>query len=591
MAKRVAVIERIRCVNGVKCPFICGHYCPVNRTGSDCITVNPLDNKPFIDEALCTGCGICPKRCPVQCITVVNLPSKLDEEPVHRFGRNEFELFNLPIPKFGSVVGILGRNGIGKSTALNILSGSFKPNLGKYGSSLPDSEIIARYSKSHLGSYFEKLFAGDIKVSYKPQRIDLLPKSYNGTVMDLLKRVDERGVAMHLAKELEIEGLMSRELSQLSGGELQKLAVIAAASKKANVYYFDEPASFCDITTRIKVAKIIKGLAAEGVAVMVVEHDLATLDYISDEIQIFYGEHGTYGVVSQSKSVRRGINEYLDGYLPDDNIRFRDYPIKFGAVAEHEASKEVLFGFGELEKKFPSFRLTTNAGTVHRGEVLAVMGANGLGKTTFLKMLAGVELPDAGSVNKVKIAYKQQYPDSNVDGTVKGWLEKTAGERYNSGWYKQSIFEKLGLGRLLDREVRELSGGELQKFYIAMALSKECDIFAFDEPSAFVDVEDRLVVADVIRDFVVRMGVCAIVVDHDVQFIDHVGDSMLVFEGVPGREGHVVGPVSKRDGMNEVLRMLDITYRHDKETNRPRINKPDSSLDREQRSRGQYYYS
>ncbi len=592
MARRIAIIEHARCKNGTTCTFVCGHYCPVNRTGADCITVNELTKKPIIDETLCAGCGICPKRCPVQCISIVNLPEKLKEEPIHRFGKNEFELFHLPIPKFGAVVGILGRNGIGKSTALNILAGTLKPNLGKFKNPPADSEIVERYSKSHLGSYFEKLFKGEIKVSYKPQRIDLLPKTYSGTVGDLLKKVDDKGIAQELAKDLGADGLMSRDISKLSGGELQKIAIIAAASKKADVYYFDEPASFCDITTRIKVAKLVRNLASENVAVMVVEHDLATLDYIYDEIQIFYGEHGCYGIVSQSKAVRRGINEYLDGYLPDDNVRFRDYSIKFKSTSlERGTSKDILFKFEELQKSFEGFKMTTNAGTVHRAEVLAVMGANGLGKTTFLKMIAGMMPPDKGKTEKVKIAYKSQYPDSNVDGTVKEWLMKTAKERFDSGWYKQSILEKLGLGKLLDREVRELSGGELQKLYVAVTLSQECDIFAFDEPSAFVDVEDRLLVADVIKDFVIRKNVCAIVVDHDVQFIDHIGDSMLVFNGIPSKEGHVLGPVPKQEGMNEVLKMLDITYRHDKESQRPRINKPGSNLDRTQRSKNQYYYS
>ncbi|MFH0752705.1 MAG: ribosome biogenesis/translation initiation ATPase RLI [archaeon] len=591
MARRVAIIERVRCKNGSTCDFICGHYCPVNRTGKDCIVVNELDNKPFIDEILCAGCGICPKKCPVQCIKVVNLPSKLDEEPIHRFGKNEFELFKLPIPKRGAVVGILGRNGIGKSTALNILSGNLKPNLGDFENPPEDGKVVSKYSKSYLGSYFDRLFKGEIKVSYKPQRIDLLPKKYSGTVKDLLNKVDERGVSKELAKELGVDNLMSRKLSELSGGELQKVAIIAAASKKAEVYYFDEPASFCDITTRIKVARLVRNLVSEDVAVLVVEHDLATLDYISDEMQIFYGEHGAYGVVSQSKAVRRGINEYLDGYLPDDNVRFRDYSIKFGSVAEQIASKEVLFEFEALKKSFDKFKLTTNAGIIHKGEVLAVMGANGLGKTTFLKMLAGVEKPDEGDVKKVRIAYKEQYPNSNVKGTVKGWLIKIAENRYNSGWYKQNILEKLGLGKLLDREIKDLSGGELQKLYIAVTLSRDCDVFAFDEPSAFVDVEDRLLVADVIKEFVMKQNVCAIVIDHDVQFIDHIGDSMLVFQGVSGVNGHVLGPVTKRDGMNEVLKMLDITYRHDNETHRPRINKPGSNLDRTQRSRGQYYYN
>jgi len=168
---------------------------------------------------------------------------------------------------------------------------------------------------------------------------------------------------------------------------------------------------------------------------------------------------------------------------------------------------------------------------------------------------------------------------------------EAAKTKFSSGWYKQTILEKLGLGKLLDNTAKTLSGGELQKLHIAMTLSKECEIYAFDEPSAFIDVEDRLLVAEVIKDFVIKNEVCAIVVDHDVQFIDYIGDSMLVFEGKSGKEGKVFGPVTKREGMNRVLKMLDITYRKDQETKRPRINKPDSQLDQQQRSKGNYYYS
>ncbi len=126
---------------------------------------------------------------------------------------------------------------------------------------------------------------------------------------------------------------------------------------------------------------------------------------------------------------------------------------------------------------------------------------------------------------------------------------------------------------------------------IASSLLQDCDIYAFDEPSAFIDVEDRLNVAEVIKDFVVKNEKCAIVVDHDVQFIDYIGDSMLVSEGNPGVDGNVFGPVTKSEGMNRVLKILDITYRQDMETKRPRINKPGSPLDSEQRSKGRYYYT
>ena len=385
-----------------------------------------------------------------------------------------------------------------------------------------------------------------------------------------------------------LEHLMERDLSKLSGGEMQKVAIIATIVKKADFYFFDEPASFLDVTSRIKVAKLIRDLSKDS-AVMVVEHDLATLDYISDEIQILYGKQAGYGVVSQSKGVRRGINEYLDGYLPDDNVRFRDYEIIFESAPEGKTSEdEILFEFPELEKKFKGFSLKTNEGNVHKSEVMSVMGANGLGKTTFLKLLAGMEKPDKGKVKKIKISYKEQYPEV-VEGTVRQWLEKS--KDYKTGWYKQNILEKLGLIKVIDNKISELSGGELQKVYIAVCLGSEAELYALDEPSAFIDVEDRLKVAEVIKEFIIKKEKAAIVVDHDVQFVEYISDSMLVFEGEPSVSGEVYGPCTKREGMNRVLKMLDITYRKDKDTNRPRINKEESQLDKEQRSKGEYYYS
>ncbi|RME55598.1 ribosome biogenesis/translation initiation ATPase RLI [Candidatus Woesearchaeota archaeon] len=589
---RIAIVEREKCINGKACDFICGKYCPMNRTDAECIIINENDNKAVIDEKLCTGCGICIKKCPAKCIDIVNLPEKLKEKPIHRYGQNMFELFRLPIPKKGYVVGILGRNGIGKSTALAILAGSLKPNLGDYDKEVTKEDVINHYSTTYLGEYFRKLFEGKVKVAYKPQRIELIPKMFEGTVGELLYKVDERNVVDDYMNLLEVEHLKERKLNQLSGGELQRVAIIATAAKNAEVYYFDEPASFCDITTRIKVAKLIRSLLNEKCSIIVVEHDLATLDYISDEIQIIYGKQGAYGVVSQTKGVSRGINEYLDGYLPDDNVRFRPYPIKFEDVTEvKESEKEILKVVPPLKKSFENFGMSVRQIELKKGDVLAVMGANGLGKTTLLNMLAGEIKPDEGEVEKFKISYKVQYPDPNVEGTVRDVLMNAAKNKFHTGWYKQNILDKLGMERVIDNQVKNLSGGELQKLYIAVTLSKDCDIYAFDEPSAFIDVEDRLKVAEVIKEFMIKNEVAAIVVDHDVQFIDYIADSMLVFEGNPGVEGHVYGPVSKREGMNHVLKMLDITYRRDATSLRPRINKPNSQLDKQQREKGEYYYN
>ena len=596
MKKVVAIIDREKC-NPEKCQKECIKYDPLNRSkGKDVgFHINELINKAEIDEEVVIEAHkISAQRCPFAAIKIVRLPQELEEDPIHQFGLNQFRLFSLPIVKEKTVIGIIGRNGIGKSTSLQILAGTLKPNLGDFNEEPNEELIIQRYSTKILGSYFKNLFKNKTKLSYKPQRVELLTKIYKGKKLyELLKNIDEREKADYLIQELDMKDLKNRAIEELSGGELQRLAIIATIIKNADVYYFDEPTSFLDITHRIKVAKIIRELADENKSIVVVEHDLATLDYISDEIQIFYGEQAAYGIVSQTKSVRRGINEYLDGFLPEDNLRFRDYPIKFFGTTDINKilSEEIAFDFPQIEKKFESFKLSVNECKIKKGEVLAIMGANGLGKSTFLKLIAGLLEPDNTKLTKINLSYKPQYLDNNIELTVEEFLKDQAGSVYNSGWFKTNILEKLSLHNVINNKIKNLSGGELQKLHIAACLSKEdAELIAMDEPSAFIDVEDRLRTAEVIKEFASKREIPAIIVDHDIQFVDYLADSMLVFGGIPGKEGHVLGPLSKKDGMNVLLKDLDITYRKDAQTGRPRINKPGSQLDKEQRSKGAYYY-
>ncbi|MBW3002115.1 ribosome biogenesis/translation initiation ATPase RLI [Candidatus Woesearchaeota archaeon] len=582
---RIAVVEKQKCNPNGCGGYLCMRLCPINRKGEECISKDE-DGKVKIDEKLCTGCGICPNRCPFEALSVVNLPEELAKQPIHQYGPNGFHLYNLPIPLFGKVVGILGKNGIGKSTAIQILAGLLKPNLGKDTEASYD-DLIEFFKGSEAQIFFEKIKKGEIVVSYKPQQVDMIPKNFSGTVRDLLKKADETARFDEIVDALDLRNVLDNEIGNISGGELQRVAIAATVLKKANFYVFDEPTSYLDIKQRIKVSKFIKSLANDDTAVLVVEHDLIILDYMTDMIHIMFGKPGVYGIVSLPKVTRAGINTYLEGYLKEQNIRFRDYSLKFYSkppVAEQ--SKVVLSSWKDIEKKLGQFELLAKEGAVNKKLSVGILGENGIGKTTFVKLLAGVIEPDAGEIQeKIGVSYKPQYLETSSD-TLVATLLKDAVEKYDT-----QIIRPLNIKPLLLKPLNELSGGELQRVSVAHCLSQKADLYLLDEPSAYLDVEQRLIVSKVIRDIAEQRGCAILVVDHDLVFIDYLSDELIVFEGIPAKKGDAKGPFTMENGMNVFLKDLNITMRRDKESNRPRINKPGSRMDREQKESNKLYYT
>jgi ATP-binding cassette subfamily E protein 1 len=164
-----------------KCGLECIVYCPVNKTGGECIVQRPEDGKAVISEDLCTGCGICVKKCPFEAIVIVNLAKELGSKKIHQYGINSFRLYHLPTPRKGAVVGLLGRNGMGKSTIINILSGNLKPNLGNYDTQSGWQEVLDNFNGTEMKPYFEKISLGELKVAIKPQLVYLIPKTFKGS--------------------------------------------------------------------------------------------------------------------------------------------------------------------------------------------------------------------------------------------------------------------------------------------------------------------------------------------------------------------------------------------------------------------------
>jgi len=599
---RIAVIDDDSC-KPKKCNYECISVCPINKSkkGVAIEADTSSRGKPIIYEDVCIGCGLCIKVCPFEAISIVNLPEELEEESVHRYGVNGFKLYGLPIPKNGQVVGILGKNGTGKTTAIKILAGELKPNLGILDKEVSYDEIIRRFRGSELQTYFQKIVNKKIRAAHKIQYIDLVPRHIKGDVKTLLQKADERGTALELGKQLGLDKIFDRDVRNLSGGELQKLLIAATLSKDADIYIFDEPSSYLDIKERINVSKIIMNEAKRNKYFIIVEHDLAVLDYLSDYIHIIYGDPGVYGVVSKPYGVRVGINNYLDGYLPSENMRIRKDSIQFRKLASESIVNTDNKTYKYLEWDNVnivrgSFKLDVEAGYVMNGEVVGVVGPNAIGKTTFIKFLAGELKPENGNIityRELKISYKPQYigPEMFPEGLRVEDVLKLANPEsiIPNSWLYLELIQKLNLNKMFDREARSLSGGEMQKLAIAATLSSNADLYLLDEPSAHLDVEERLAIGKIIRRLTEIRKVTAFVAEHDIIILDFISDRIIVFNGEPGTHGHADAPKQTKKAMNELLSELKITIRRDAESGRPRINKEGAYLDRLQKTKGEYY--
>jgi len=597
---RIAVLNREKC-KPTKCAHECQRLCPRWLAGDQTVTFEEGDNKPpTIVESLCSGEGICVKKCPFKAVEVVNLPVQLENDRVFQYGKNTFELFRLPTPKKGKVLGLVGQNGTGKSTALQILLGALKPNLGRIENPPEWSELFKVFRGSELQSFLAQLSTGELRAVLKPQYVDKLSQ-LNGTVQENLERVDERDLFEETTTFLGLSDILDRELAHLSGGELQKTAIGAAILRDAPLYLFDEPSSFLDVYERMLMARAIRTLLNDDVTIIVVEHDLAVLDYVSDFISIFYGQPGVYGVVSHPHGVREGINLFLAGYLPDENMRFRPEGIKFDVrpvVESQRAAKKIILRFEPMIKSLNGFTLKTQAGDIREGEIIGCLGPNAIGKTTFVKLLAGALEPDSGTaltqeMDELTISYKPQYITPTFESTVADYLAQVNRARLVTAWFKSDVLKSLGVEELMEREVMSLSGGELQKVEIAACLARDADLFLLDEPSAYISAEDRLSVARVIKRRIDRLeekDKAAFIVEHDVTMLDYLADTMIVFRGISGKAGETTRPVGLRTGMNAFLSDVQITFRRDPESGRPRVNKPGSRLDRQQKDQGEYFY-
>lgn len=317
------------------------------------------------------------QKCPFEAITIINVPSNLDKHTTHRYSKNSFKLHRLPTPRPGEVLGLVGQNGIGKSTALKILAGKLKPNLGRFNDPPDWTEILTYFRGNELQNYFTKILEDDLKALIKPQYVDQIPKSVKGTIGALLDKKDEQGIQESICRQLDLMHIKDREINALSGGELQRFACAMVSIQNGDIFMFDEPSSYLDVRQRLNCAQTIRSLIHPDKFIIVVEHDLSVLDYLSDFICCLYGVPGCYGVVTMPFSVREGINIFLDGYIPTENMRFRTEALTFKvseSASEEEIKRTCHYEYPMMKKSLGGFALTINKGQFSDSEILVLLG-------------------------------------------------------------------------------------------------------------------------------------------------------------------------------------------------------------------------
>ena len=226
----------------------------------------------------------------------------------------------------------------------------------------------------------------------------------------------------------------------------------------------------------------------------------------------------------------------MDGFIPTENLRFREDSLSFKMV---ESAEEILldktrhYSYPAMTKTLGGFKLTVQAGSFTDSEIIVMLGENGTGKTTFIRLLAG-DTPDIETDKPtLSVSLKPQTISPKFPGTVRMLLLKRIKAAFMHPQFQTDVLKPMNLDNIIDQEVTTLSGGELQRVAIVLALGKDASVYLLDEPSSFLDSEQRIIASKVIKRFILHAKKTAFVIEHDFIMATYLADRVIVFEGKP----------------------------------------------------------
>jgi ATP-binding cassette subfamily F protein uup len=473
----------------------------------------------------------------------------------------------------GERVGLIGRNGTGKSSLLKILAGLEKPDDGQLQiqSGTQVSYVPQEPTFSDGATVFSTVSEGLADVKAARERFEAHAE---GDDLDALmtqiearngwnweQRVDETLQRLRLAPELPIAGL--------SGGMKKRVALARSLVASPDVLLLDEPTNHLDLNAITWLEELLVGFQG---SIILISHDRAFLDNVCTRIveldrgllRSYPGNFAAYQTLKAQQLADEALNNArFDKLLAQEEVwirkgvearrtrsvaRIKRLEDLRGARASRRdtigrVKLEVSQGdrsgkiVAELEDVCKSYggRMIVNkfSGTILRGDKVGLVGSNGAGKTTLLKMILGELQPDSGTVKQganLGVAYFDQMRDHlDLNATLADfispgseWIEINGSRKHVMGYLQDFLFSPARA----NSPVRTLSGGERNRLLLARLFAKPSNVLVLDEPTNDLDIDTLDLLEDLLADYPGTV----FLVSHDRRFLDNVVTSTLVAE-------------------------------------------------------------
>ncbi|MBA4701041.1 MAG: ABC transporter ATP-binding protein [Ruminococcus sp.] len=437
------------------------------------------------------------------------------------------------IPK-GEVVLLCGESGSGKTTFSRLINGLIPSYYeGELeGTVLVEGQDIQEVELYELAPHVGSVFQNPKSQFYTLQtdtEIVFACENIGMEKADILKRFDITVESLH------IQNLLGKSLFALSGGEKQKIACASVSSLLPEIFVLDEPSSNLDIGTIQELQKILLSWKAQGKTIIIAEHRLAWLRSIADRVLFF--KNGKIALDLASDSFWEKTTAEIHNMGLRAHSRF--YPEHKRKADSHEKIelRDFRFSYG----KTPILNIPFLE--VPEGAVVAVLGDNGAGKTTFARCLCGLEKKGQGTLmyksapyigkKRINLCYMvmqdvnhQLFSESVLEEVVLGAdiptdekKEKIAGK----------ILSELDLLEYKDAHPMSLSGGQRQRVAIASAVASDKEIIVFDEPTSGLDYRHMKEVAENIHRLS-SLGKTEFIITHDPELVAACCDYFVFIE-------------------------------------------------------------